>query len=167
MSQANSFKNLADGEYTTIQKKLESFNKSSEDIISTIEYQFQELRELLNTKEAEIKEYLTQSFSERKNKLTKEIQGLEKINSKTESLIDVVEFAMSYPGSFFSEGSKLSIMYDIDYVLGAKYLIQRLNKLNEYAPKIESARAAQIANFEINNIDKCRIAMEELSLKGR
>lgn len=96
---------MAEGEYTTVQKKLEDFNRNSEDIISTIEYQFQELREILNTKETEIKAHFTQIISERKNILTQEVQGLEKINSKTESLIDVVEFAMSYPNSFFSEGT--------------------------------------------------------------
>lgn len=45
--------------------------------------------------------------------------------------------------------------------------MQRLNRLSEYALKIESARATQIPNFEIANIEDCRTALEELTLKGR
>lgn len=95
---------MIDVEYLNIKQRLEEFNKNSEEMLSSIENQFKELREVLDSKEKEIKSLVEQNFSKRRTALNLEIQNLDSMNMKTESLIDIVEFAMSYPNTFFCEG---------------------------------------------------------------
>src|SRR5690349_15266771 len=111
---ANNHQSMVDGEYSNLQRKLEDFTKSSESVINSIERQFDSLRQVLNQKETEIKLFLEDVFSQRRDILTNEIQNLEKMNFKTESLIDIVEFALTYPTTFFPEGKrKIFFRYNI------------------------------------------------------
>ena len=104
IAEVNNCRNTADGEYSTIKQKLDEFNRGFEEKINSIEKYFNELREILNTKEKEIKATVEQIFNNRKISLNREVHSLENVNFRIESLIDIVEFAMSYPSTFFCEG---------------------------------------------------------------
>jgi len=109
ITQLNTYRSKSDCEYLRLKQRLEDYNKNSEKIISSVEIQFRELREILDAKEKELKGFLEQSFSKYKTILNQEIETLENANFKTENLIDIVEFAMSYPNSYFCEGILLKI----------------------------------------------------------
>lgn len=107
ISQLNTFRSKADDEYSHIKLRLEEYNKTSERIMTFVEVQFRDLREIINSKEKELKGLLDQVFSQYKVALNLEIESLENANSKTENLIDIVEFAISYPNSYFCEGKSI------------------------------------------------------------
>ena len=72
--------------------------------MEAVEKEFQNLHEVLNKKERDTKEYFSQVLKRQREALDKEIQDLGNISNKTESLIDIVEFATRSPTTFLCEG---------------------------------------------------------------
>ncbi len=119
--------------------------------MNLVEKQFQELKEILVAKESQVKKSLAETFAHNKEKLTQEITDLDVVNKKTGNLINMVEFAVSFPDSYFCEG--------------AKYLVQRFNKLSHSFSKLEQHGKSDIHdNFKLANFAESKEALVGLSL---
>ncbi len=106
ISQVNISRKKVQNEKANTMSKIEEIEKDLQERIQNIEMKFQELLFTLNEKEKEAKNALRKAFETRKDLLKQEIEVFENANLKTDTLIDVVEFAMCYPASYFCEGKK-------------------------------------------------------------
>ena len=102
--QLNEYRNKVDGEYSSLKQRLEDYQKNSQETMNLVETQFQELKNIISAKETELKHFLVETFAKHKEKLTQEISNLDNVNKKTGNLINLVEFAVSFPDSYFCEG---------------------------------------------------------------
>ena len=148
--QLNEYRNKVDEEYTSLKQRLEDYQTNSQGMMNLVEKQFQELKEILVAKEIQVKNFLVETFAHHKEKLNQEIIDLDVVNKKTGNLINMVEFAVSYPESYFCEG--------------AKYLVQRFNKLSNSFSKLEHAKYEVHDNFKLVNFAESKEALLRLSL---